>query len=88
MNNMNDKFREQFIGLRKLINSNIDAIRNLIEQAKQLDDLAKIFTNSKDDKEQKEQLEKATQAIYKSISVLIEKTNALFEEYNKMLQKL
>lgn len=88
MNNMNDKFREQFIGLRRLINSNIDAIKNLIEQAKQLDDLATLFTNSQDDCKQKEQLEKATQAIYQSISVLIEKTNDLFEEYNKMLQKL
>lgn len=84
---MNEKFREQFLGLKKLIVSNIQAIEDLIKQAKQLEDLVKIFSNSEGQK-QKEKLESAIQDIHKSISNLIKSTDNLLTEYNNTLYML
>lgn len=83
---MNDKLKKQFIGLRGLIDSNIESIRALLQQAKQLEDLASTFSTTGNDKVQKQQLEKIVQSIYGTISTLVDKTNDLFDEYMKILR--
>ena len=86
MENMNDKLKKQFIGLRGLIYSHIESIRALLQQAKQLEDLTSTFSTTGNDKVQKQQLEKIVQSIYGTISTLVDKTNDLFDEYMKILR--
>jgi chromosome segregation ATPase len=72
---------EEYEAMRTAIQSNIEAIRSLLTEAKSLNDLV---DNISDNTELKEQLEQHLQSLHKSIDNLVEQTNALFEQYIKL----
>lgn len=88
MTTMNEKIRLQFTWLRDLINSNIESIRALLMQAKQLEDLANTFSDQGNDPEQKKELQKIIDSIYRTIDSLVDQTERLFKEYTKILKSL
>lgn len=88
MSTMNEKIRWQFIGLRNLINSNIESIRALLQQAKQLEELANSFSDQGNDPQQKAELQRIIDNIYGTINSLVSQTEDLFRQYTKILQSL
>lgn len=88
MNTMNEKIRLQFSWLRGLINSNIESIRALLMQAKQLEELANSFSDQGNDPQQKAELQRIIDNIYGTINSLVSQTEDLFRQYTKILQSL
>ena len=88
MSTMNEKIRWQFIGLRNLINSNIESIRALLQQATQLEELANSFSDQGNDPQQKAELQRIIDNIYGTINSLVSQTEDLFRQYTKILQSL
>lgn len=72
---------EEYEAMRSAIQSNIEAIRSLLKEAKSLNDLVDSIS---DNAELKGQLEEHLKSLHGSIDNLVDQTNALFEQYIKL----
>ena len=63
--------------IRKTVQSNLDTIRALLEQA---DNLTNLIEETPDD-ELKKKLKESVKNLYKTIDTLIEESNKLFDQY-------
>lgn len=80
---MQNTIQEKFIGYQRIIKSNLNTIKELIEQSKKL---AEIVDLVKDDSSKKT-IQEIKQSIEKSIDKLLDNTNKLFSEYKNLIEK-
>lgn len=80
---MQNTIQEKFIGYQRIIKSNLNTIKELIEQSKKL---AEIVDLVKDDSSKKT-IQEIKQSIEKSIDELLDNTNKLFSEYKNLIEK-
>ena len=67
--------------IKKVVNSNLESIRELIKQA---EDLSNIIESTKDDN-MKKALQKNQDAVLKSLDVLVDNTDLFFSAYFEIL---
>lgn len=68
----------EYEAMRRAIQANIEAIRNLLNEA---DELSQAVNAIKDNASLRDQLKVHLESLNKSITNLVDQTNALFEQY-------
>lgn len=84
---MKKNFQEQFLNLRKIIQTNVSTLKDLITQSESLSEIIQsLGDNSNADL--KRQLEETKKKISESIAVLVDQTENLFESYDKLIEEV
>jgi len=82
--NREQRIRQQFLTIKKLIEENIATIRSLLNSA---DELSKI-SNQIEDEEVRQSINDTKNSIEKSIDKLINDLHQLFKQYRKVIDEL
>lgn len=85
---MKDTLIEQYKHIRLVIGNNVDTIKNLFEQSKQLTTLVEQLSNSEANEELKNQLSDLNTKILFSIKNLISQTDQLFDKYDEFAKSI
>jgi arsenate reductase-like glutaredoxin family protein len=80
---MKNPVQEKFEGYQKITKSNFETIRELIHQARRLDEL---LNKIKDDPSKKA-IKEIQKDMGKTINELLDNTNKSFEEYKELIEK-
>ena len=84
---MKKNFQEQFINLRKIIQTNVTTLKDLLTQSEHLSAIIQSLGDNENN-EIKRQLEETKKKISESIEVLVDQTAKLFESYDKLIEEV
>lgn len=82
------KFQEQFEGYRKLIKDNLGTIKGLMKQSEDLNSIIEELGKIEGNAEIKKSLEEMKEQMSKSIELLFDSTEKLFDKYIQLLKDL
>lgn len=85
---MQQNFRSQFENLRVIINTNITTLKSLVTQSTQLSELIETINENGENTELQQQLETLRNSMYKSIEILVDQNQKLFNTYDDLLAKI
>lgn len=83
---MINKAKANFESIKKAILANMETLRNLFDQAKNLNEIVEGMSDQ--DSPQKKEMEEILKKQFESIDSLLSQTDDLFEMYYKFLKEL
>jgi|WetSurMetagenome_2_1015567.scaffolds.fasta_scaffold673748_2 hypothetical protein len=85
---MKANFQEQFLNLRKIIQTNVSTLKDLLKQSESLSEIIRSLGEGEDNSNIKHQLAETKKKISDSIEILVDQTAKLFESYDKLVEEI
>lgn len=85
---MKKNFKDQFDNLKKIIDSNVEALKGLISQSESLQKTIDDLEGKENCADTRQSLISIKTGIHESIGKLIKQTGELFETYDKLVDEV
>ncbi len=83
-----DRLWEQFRGFKRIIDTNVETLQNLIKQSEDLKNVIQELKNNSGPIETINRLEEIKNKIQKDIDSLVLRTKELFDTYSKLVEEI